>query len=276
MQKSIHNASFKTELAVQQIVNRLGYRINHSMLARIPGPGHTGLASPGDVYPIQSLPADQVNTYSAIEWIGYENDGFSATATPGWSGFADLGAAGTDFTKIVSTGSDLDTENTVLGNLYPGDVNNRPAIMFMGAPDYRTEANGTVYDYSALCMHQNNGCMFPVGIAGNTLTFHGGDRHVGQMKYTEFYQLAASAYAVVPENPHDVDGVDTWDLYFYSNYQPWEGENYTIRTGRLLARDVSVFRFKKETNAIRVKICVTQPIGDGAHTSICKEKAAIR
>jgi prepilin-type N-terminal cleavage/methylation domain-containing protein len=276
MQRSIHNASFKSELAIQSITNRLSYRIDKSMMAR--KPSATNLVIGTDVYPMQALPADQIDTFTALEWIGYENDGFSAykksKRKSGWSGFVDLNQS--DFTKIVSIGSNMKFEKHILNNLYQSK--NSAAVMFLGTPTFREEPDGTLHDYSTTCMHQQNGCMFPVTLAKNKLTFDPTttSRHNGEMKYTEFYKLAASAYAVVPEEGKILDGVNVWNLYLYSNYQPWEGENYTNGTKTLLARNVSVFRFSKETNSVRIKLCSTEAIGDGAHISICKEKAAIR
>ncbi len=272
MQKAIHNANFKTELAVNSIANRLAYRINVSMVAR--KPGQTGNTIGTDIYDLISIPPSMQKIFTILEWINYENDGFKTANPPGWSAFADLNAS--SFTSIQSTGSALDTENTILGNL---QITNNPAIMFLSSSGiYRNDTNAS---YTASCMYQAGGCMFPVSLGGTTLTFQGGDRALGQMQYSEFYQLAASAYAVVPvvdtSIGGSINGIPVWDLYLYSNYQPWAGENYTnARNKSLLAKNVSVFRFKQEPSSARIKICSIEQIGDGTQISICKEKAVIR
>jgi prepilin-type N-terminal cleavage/methylation domain-containing protein len=268
MQKAIHNASFKTELVANSIANRLAYRIDTSVVAR--KPGQTGNTIGTDIYGLITIPDAQKKFFTILEWVNYENDGFTFTGTPGWSAFSDLNSS--SFDTISSPGSDFTTENIILGNLgYTGN----PAIMFMGGSGiYRTDTNAS---YGVACTYQSAGCMFPVTLAGTTLTFAGGDRSAGNMKYSEFYQLAASAYAVVPSNPHTINGINVWDLFLHSNYQPWDGENYTGATRQsLLARDVSVFRFKQEPNSVRIKICSVQQIGDTKHIAICKEKAVIR
>ena len=268
MQKAIHNASFKTELVVNTVANRLAYRIDTSVVARRPGQVANVIAA--DIYSLINIPPAQNTIFTILEWVNYENDGFTATGTPGWSGFADLNNS--TFATLSSPGSNFAVENTIRAEL--GFAGN-PAIMFMGGSGiYRTDTNNS---YDATCIYQSAGCMFPVALAGTTLTFSGGDRSAGNMQYSEFYQLAATAYAVVPSNPHTINGINVWDLYLHSNYQPWDGENYTGATRQsLLARDVSVFRFKQEPNSVRIKICSVQQIGDAKHIAICKEKAVIR
>lgn len=269
IQKAVHNASLKSELAINQIGNRLLYRIDKSMLAR--KPLSTGIVLDTDVYPVSSVPLAKVNDYTALEWIGYENDGLTMGFQPGWSGFCDLNASA--YANISTTGSQLTDEATVLDNLAGGTAG-KPAIIFKGPGEYRTGG-----DYAALCMYRNNGCIFPVNLptANTILTFSGeGDRVAGQMIYSEFYQLLASAYAVIPENEHTINGITVWDLMLYSNYQPWLGENHTNGTKSLLAKDVSVFRFKQESSSMRIKLCTVSQIGETQQVSTCKEKAVIR
>ena len=279
IQKAVHDASVKTELAINQLANRLVYRIDMSMLARKEGAAHLGLAD-ADAYAIQNLPLANVNDYPILEWIGYDNDGLSAYGRPAWSGFTDLNSS--TFATLKTTGSQLDKEGTIMSH-YTGSTTEGAAIIFLGDTDYRTD----VGSYAAKCMYRGNGCIFPITIsaAGETFNFHSGttndgDRLNGVMKYTEFYQLATSAFAVVPENEHKIEAgkieLKVHDLKFYYGYQPWEGENYTNGSNALLLENVSVFRFKKEPNSIRIKICVVERIGDTEHISICKEKAVIR
>ncbi len=269
IQRTLHNASLKSELAINQLANRLVYRVDKSMLAR--KPGNTGIVEGTDVYEIRDVPITEVNDFPALEWIAYEHDGFTSSALPGWSGFCDLNATVSDFDSISSTGSAFTTENTILNNLAGGTADN-PAIIFMGERTYRS---GLFYE--AIDMYHTNGSIFPVTLAGTTLTFTGGgDRVSGDMKYTEFYQLLASAYAVIPENQHTINGIDVWDLVLYSNYQPWLGDVYTDGSRSLLAKNISVFRFKQELSSIRIKLCTIEQITETEQISSCKEKAVIR
>ena len=101
------------------------------------------------------------------------------------------------------------------------------------------------------------------------------------MIYTEFYKYALSAFAIVPWHKHHLtgsSGLEVWDLNLTYGYQPWEGESYKDGKSSLLVRNVSVFRFIKETHNVRIKLCVVEKVGSGTddHYSICKEKAVIR
>ena len=270
MQKTVHNASIKTELAINQLANRLTYRIDRSMLAR--KPGQTGTATPGDVYPAGQVPIGNVNDYPILEWIGYDLDSLEAPATPAWNGYCDL--VRSSYTSLITPGSNVGqlSKFSYYGNSH--------AVVFAGNSDYRMTPTPASGHYQAQCMYQTNGCIFPVTTAGTDrfdFVNGKGDRVAGDMRYTEFYRLAASAFAVVPDDaPHQVGNVDTWDLHLHYDYHPWDGENYLDGKQSMLLRNVSVFRFRKEANSIRIKLCVVEPTAIGDQISICKEKAVIR
>jgi len=270
VQRAVHTASIKTELAINQLANRLANRIDMSMLARLPST--TGYSSPANVYPIRNVPLSNINQYRALEWIGYDNDSFSATNPPVWSGFVDLNDS--SFTNLITPGSQLTMLKTIHDNLAGGTADN-PALIFIGANDYK---QGT--PYGTLCMYSNNGCISPLDwpTVDQLLPFTAGvgNRTNGDMFYTEMYQLVSSAYAIIPEVAPDINGVNVWNLKFYYNYQPWLGEIYTDGNNAMLLENVSVFRFKQEQNSIRIKLCVLEKIGSTSQISICKEKAVIR
>ena len=273
VQAATHKSSIKSELAINQIANRLLYRIDKSLIARIPGQYGTTLVT--DVYPVNQVPItglNNVDKYTALEWIASENDGFTQSNQPTWSGFTDL--AQSTYDDLITTGSKLTNETTVLDNLAGTSPAGNPAIIF-NTDEYRTGQN-----YDTLCMYRQgaNGCIFPVTINNDTnLSFTGGgDRVAGQMKYSEFYTLAASAYAIVPENNTTINGISVWDLVLYSNYQPWLGDAYNNGSRSVLVRNVSVFRFKQELNSIRIKLCTIAQLSTTDQIATCKEKAVIR
>ena len=272
IQRAMHRAGLKTELAVSQIANRLAYRINWSLRG-------SNVANTATM-PLNQIDSTNANDFPVLEWIGYDNDGFSAKNPPGWSGFVDLDPARTNFSQLYSPGSDTTFEGTVLSNLMGAYLGN-PAIYFMDSYSYGVDGGGVSHDYSTACMYATgaNSCMFPISSSGpRVITFNAsGDRGAGMMKYTEFYQLAASAYAVAPENHHTLStGLGVWDLMLHSHYQPWDGGTFPSNgISNLLLKNVSVFRFNQTGDSIRVKICSAEVIGN-QNISICKEKAVIR
>ena len=281
-QRTVHNASIKSELAISQIANRLLYRIDRSVVAR--KPGQFGNTYGTDLFPLREVPNDgSENDYKILEWIGYDNDSFSTSNRPGWSGYCNVN--GSNFTTLSTPGTYGGTALSKLKNYYGAQSG---AVVFSGWPDYRTDAGVGGGSYLATCMFETggNGCIFPVtNLGGDSADFIAGkgDRQAGRMIYTEFYKYALTAFAVVPENEHYLtgsSGLKVWDLKLYYGYQPWEGENYKSANteSSLILQNVSVFRFIKETNNVRIKLCVVEKVGSGSsdHYSICKEKAVIR
>ena len=267
LQKAKHSSSEKVELALEQIANRLLYRIDFSL---------RGKKIDGTALPLSqiTLITPNRNDYVNLEWISYDNDGFASTNIPSWSGFVDLDPGVTDFNKIKSTGSNFAFENIIM-TAKTGSANNG-AILFTDTAYYRN--NGADIAYNTNCLYQLNGCLFPVVLAGDIATFTGaGDRVAGEMIYSEYYQLATSAYTIDSVNNGVVSnaGDSLFDLELVSNYQPWLGEGDVAGDRSLIARNVSVFRFIQENATIRLKLCVTENIHNKDITT-CREKAVIR
>ncbi len=273
MQRAVHRAGVKTELAVNLLANRLTDRIDRSLIARRPPDAtgaYTGNTYGTDLYPAGEVPIDKVDIFRMLEWIGYDHDSFNLRSLPAWNGYCDINNS--TFSTLVTPSSRL-TDLNLTSGYYLGS--NKPAVVFRGTPHYK-DTNGS---YRADCMYTSNGCIFPVQAASDTqLNFTGGgDRTAGAMVYSESYRLANSAFAVVPTNEHNISGTPTWDLELRYGYQPWLGENHKDNATRtLLLRNVSVFRFRKEINSIRIKLCTIERIATGSTISLCKEKAVIR
>jgi len=285
-QRAIHDASIKTELAVNQLANRLTYRMRDTLLAR--KPGSLGTVAGTDFFPARSVPVAKRNKFNALEWISYDNDTFSNTQIPGWSGYCDLNAS--TFSNLSTPGS---TPSTLLQPTHYGAWW-KTALRFM--TNNYAETPIQTFSYNESCLYSNfftpPGCMFPSIKYSNNILFYGGglrrnpfgsnppapNRLGGNLVYNEFYQLARSAFAVVPvpSTPKKINGIPVFDLVLYWGYQPWWGDDYTKGKSSTLIKNVSVFRFKKETSAIRIKICSVEQIGKTEQISICKEKAIIR
>lgn len=269
-QKATNAAAVKSEIAVEQIANRLSYAVPWSVVYK--NPNNTGIVQIGDAD--ENDQADRV-----IEWIGTDGDGFEATGTPGWSGYCDV--QNSTRTLCPTPGSSLDNIGAVVTNL--GGAGLSDAIVLFKTDN--CAPGGVRYSPDTMGMNgeaYNNTCAFAMtGSAGTSLAMPNTPKVTADM-----YSVAWSAYALVPVNERDInqDGTnDVFDLELRYGYQPWRGENFnTAGIGRqVIATNVSVFKAAQNPvskNDIRIKICIKQPIGGGAtdFISVCKEKAVIR
>jgi len=248
VQRAIHRASTKAELAAMQIANRLTYRISDSVIGRQPG---------GNYLPLDEVPDD---SYTTLEWIAYDNDSFSAQTTPGWSGYSDISDNNNSTRTNISTpGSDLDgSMATIIGNL-GGNVATDLALIFAGH-----EYNSTM-NYNAECMgFTNSTCIFTPTVSDTTNLTIADNGSTILMR--DQYKLAWTAYALVPVG-------NTLRLRY--NYQPWNGIQSAAGSESILVDNFVSFRFKGNGDTVRFKLCIQEPISD-QNVTICKEKAVIR
>lgn len=280
LQRATHRASLKTELAAQQIANLLSYRIPGTTLARNP-------ANLSDNRLVSDPTDANDTTHTLLEWIGADNDGFSAALLPPWNGFCDVAAS--DQNKIITPGSKLRKASTIFSNLANGAVH--PAIFFR-----KHDINKWVYSYDKTtvttkyieALKANNApgclgmvssdasCVSTVEIKNNEkLRFYNTTSTSNPHKViSEHYKLAWTAYAVRPVD--NANGL--FDLWLYYNYRPWEGTRlttagYTTIPHATIITNVSVFKFAESGNTLRFKICAQENIGEDYNITICKEKA---
>ena len=260
-QRAVYNVSTKTELAINQIVNRLSYSVVDSAIAK----------NPTNATQFKLLTELNVGTDGALtmlEWIGYDNDSFAADATPYWSGVANYENASN--TLFNSPGSALNNADTIINNLSNDEVgftkSNHPAVVFQPRTGKRDTINGE-------CMglvDGNTSCIYAVGRNSNAqFSF---DNTAKAKIITERYKLVWSAYALVPVQ--QANGL--YDLNLYYNYQPWLGETYNNGSMSTLISNVSVFKFTQSGGIIQLKLCASEDIGQAFKISACKEKAIIR
>jgi len=248
VQRAIHRASTKAELAAMQIANRLTYRISDSVIGR---------KIDGTYLPLDEVPD---GNYTTLEWIAYDNDSFSSQTTPGWSGYSDISDNNNSTRTNISTpGSDLDGHMaTIIGNL-GGDTTTDLALIFAGH-----EYNSTM-NYNAECMgFTNSTCIFKPTVSDATNLTIADDGSTILMR--DQYKLAWTAYALVPVG-------NTLRLRY--NYQPWNNDVSTDGSESILVDNFVSFRFKGNGDTVRFKICIQEPISD-QNVTICKEKAVIR
>jgi len=281
-QNAIYKVSTKTEIVANQIVNRLTYAIEESAVIKtntfdFNSSSHTNLGI--DWKKMNNI--NDTDNFAIIEWIGYDNDSFSAGAIPYWSGVANYNISNT--LSLVSPGSNFNKANIIISNLSNQKVDlsglkKSPAIIFpyVDKPEPNNYKHNYPYgseEYPPKCMgliDDNTSCIFKVKInTQNILDFIADKPKV----IAERYKLVWSAYALVPVKKSN----GLYDLYLYYNYQPWENENFKDNGSKsLLLTNMSVFKFTQNGGSIQFKICATENIGADYNISTCKEKVIIR
>jgi len=274
-QKALYTVTKKTELAVMQIANRLTYRIQGTTISK-------DLNNPGIVRGVNWIRLDEIpandNNYTTIEWIGYDYSSFTADNNKSlWSGVSDYERASRD--SIDTVGSTLSRVDTIIQRVSGGEVGltgvgvNRPAVIFSQKDKKYINAVGGEYSPECMGMIDNNDrdCIFRVSRNGDSnLTFLNNKAKIA----TERYKLAWSAYALVPiRKPNGL-----LDIFLYHNYQPWEGEQYTsvANNRKVLATNVSVFKFTENGGNIQFKLCIRERISAENNITSCKDKAIIQ
>jgi len=239
----------QSEAAVKQIANRLQYRIKDSTIAR-------NTITSNLIEPIGNNSGDE----NVLEWIGIDVDGWhgsgAGSTAPDWSGFIDLQASPADGSYLVSPGTT--SIPTALGN---------PAIFFIGS---NVDLNGTAFGWNrTTVMPGQADDMHPVTltVGTNRLASPNIADFTGEDVY-EYYELAQSAYAVSLEAGGN--------LYFYYNYQPWNGvraQDVAATTKSLIMENVKSFKFTSMGDIMVIQVCVSDSniTGVGEY-AICKEK----
>lgn len=253
--RAINRLQAQTELVLDQIAKRLTYRIKPSVIAR----------NDGNFSDYVFLP-NANNTYKILEWIGKDNEGFRGIKNPGWSGFIDLDSIDTNKTQIKTSGSELNTTNDIIEALSYDTVSldnpakKRPAILFKGQSSFDKAQYGW----------NNVDGNYTIRVSSDLVTANDIihlDENITEM--FEQYDLAWSAYAIVPEGNNSND----FNLTLYYNYQPWEDNNYTDGSKSVLIEHASTFRFTQIGETIRMKLCIHDNNQSGNYDfAFCKER----
>lgn len=165
-QRGQHRASVKTQLALNQIVNRLRYAIPNTIVRR------AGLGGAAENMHLGEATASNQDDYTVLQWVAADGDSFEAITSaadrrPGWSGFCDLTAS--TQTSIVSRGSNFTLYNAVQGN-------------------FGGNGNFAIYFPEDLTAYISTG-------AGETITIA-----PAATRIVERYKLARTSYALSVEN----------------------------------------------------------------------------
>jgi prepilin-type N-terminal cleavage/methylation domain-containing protein len=258
----------QSEVAVNEIANRLEYRIKESPIARV-----SKTSTP--------IPLTQATTglgASVLEWVSVDREGWlGETNTPLWSGFIDVNSPSATSNLLISPQTDLTKLDALIKKLSPSNTGvNQSALYFIGGTGNPIDGFG----WSGAVISQDQ-FLHPIQASGNNFTSSIAADFSGAEVY-EFYQLAWSAYAIVFE---DSDGDGHGDLVLYYDYQPWLGETLSNHASHeILMQNVTTFAFKAEGNVISVQVCVSDEDlfnadEDNDNTtgsySVCKEKTVL-
>jgi len=253
--RSINKLQFQTELVLDQIAKRLTYRIKDSTIGEDNNSNYVPLP-------------DANSSYTILAWIGKNYEGFlgesnGSRVVPGWSGFVDLDSNETNATQIKTSGSHLDYARDIINALSYGDINistttgPNAVLIFKGKDDY----NVSKYGWNGSGTNDAN---YTYNIEVNSTDV----LKLNKLVTTAYeqYDLAWSAYALVPEGSSD-----DFNLTLKYNFQPWDGETYNDGNSSVLMEHVSTFKFIQIGETIRIKLCIRDDRTGGDY-GFCKEK----
>jgi Tfp pilus assembly protein PilE len=254
----------KSAYVVEFLATRLQYRIKNSVIAREDKDQSTYTAI-GNV--------DNTKTYTVLEWVQSDIEGFRGVSQPYWSAIADIDAGNS--TTLVSPETNTSSVNDQILYLSYGKSNvTDTALYFIGS---NNDIDGYGWDGNALT--DQTGVMHPVKDDSSDSRYfiprEGGTQNSNAFSNDvyEYYKLAWTANAVTIEEYDDATGMG--NLYFYYNYQPWDGEHIRSTTSSdiervLLMKNVSTFKFLALGSILKIQICTKSDLIE--EYSLCKEK----
>jgi len=246
--------------SLEFIASRLQYRIKNSVIARYGNNPHLNLSNFSSISSI-----DDTKTYSVLEWVSTDIDGYRGTTTPTWSGIIDLNNTAADKDTLISPQTDTGAISNLINILSHGDSTiNNAAIYFVGS---NSNLNG--YGWNGAITDQSQ-VMHPIkAISGaaniNRFSPRGGD--FSGIDVYEYYKLTWTANAVVIENN---TAKHRFELAFYFDYQPWDGQNYKSGKRVVIMENISTFQFTAIGSIMKIQICAKTLIPK--EYSLCKEK----
>jgi len=262
-----HELQSTSEQTVEFIAARLQNRIKDSVIARTTPP-----TTPPTFFPVQQ--SSGANTYTVLEWIASDVDGFRGTTKPLWSGIIDLENSSSSTTVLVSPETNTTASNTLITTLSNSQTTlNDAALYFIGS---NNDLDG--YGWNGTAIADQNSVMHPitsVAGAGNENKFAPAVGNFSGVDVYEYYKLSWTANAVVMENYDTTTNMG--DLYFYHNYQPWNGDKYYDNNDSnhksLIMKNVSTFQFISIGAMMKIQVCTKSTLVE--EYSLCKEKTVL-
>ncbi|MCZ6150615.1 prepilin-type N-terminal cleavage/methylation domain-containing protein [Campylobacter ureolyticus] len=251
--KIVDEVEDKTQLALDQIASRLSDRVKQATIGR----------KSSDTNNIVLVYDSRLeHDHDILEWIGQSTQsrnlaGANVDESIGWSGFLDMGIYEDD--KDILIGGTLPATRRVINSISRGGDQNL-AMIFQGISTIRENGygfrRGENPDKIMVFNMPNNGARITLA-----RDYVGGE-------ISDRYQIAHSAYAIVPENGN---------LYLYYDYRPWIGQTYRNGRKSLLVENITLFRFRGfSASGMDLKLCVNAGAENHGVTDnrfvVCKTK----
>jgi prepilin-type N-terminal cleavage/methylation domain-containing protein len=236
--------------ATEFMSGRLQYRIKDSIIAR---------KSDGNFDALSDASGDD---YIGIEWVQTDMEGFRGITKPFWSGIIDLDAVEHNTTTLISPETNTTAINDhIIDPLSYGTKNiSDAALYFIGA---NNDIDG--YGWDANAITDQTKVIHPIKAGEEIYQFISNtpDGDFSGIDIYEFYKLTWTANALI---------LDGENLYFYYNYQPWNGDKYSDGEKALLAEHVKTFRTMAIGSVIKIQLCIGSDLIKDGEYALCKEK----
>ena len=230
--KIVDEVEDKTQLALDQIASRLSDRVKQATIGR-------KSSNRDDFVLVYDSRLQQ--DHDILEWIGQSTQsrnlaGANVDSSIGWSGFLDIRMY--ESSKRILIGGRLPAARSVINSVSRGGDQNL-SMIFQGIETTKEVGYGFRGENPDKIM------VFNMPSSGAEITLA---REYMGGQISDRYQIAHSAYAIVPENGN---------LYLYYDYRPWIGQTYQNGKKSLLVENITLFRFRGfSASGMDLKLCV--------------------
>ena len=230
--KIVDEVEDKTQLALDQIASRLSDRVKQATIGR-------KSSNRDDFVLVYDSRLQQ--DHDILEWIGQSTQsrnlaGANVDSSIGWSGFLDIRMY--ESSKRILIGGRLPAARSVINSVSRGGDQNL-SMIFQGIETTKEVGYGFRGENPDKIM------VFNMPSSGAEITLA---REYNGGQISDRYQIAHSAYAIVPENGN---------LYLYYDYRPWIGQTYQNGKKSLLVENITLFRFRGfSASGMDLKLCV--------------------
>ena len=231
--KVVDEVEDKTKLALDQIASRLSDRVKQATIGR-------KSSNPNNIVLVYDSRLE--HDHDILEWIGQSTQsrnlaGANVDQSIGWRGFLDMGRY--EGSKAILIGGRLSAAMNVINSISRGG-NQNLAMIFQGISTNKENGYG-------FRENENPDKIMVFNMPSSGARIALARDYMGR-EISDRYQIAHSAYAIVPENGN---------LYWYYDYRPWIGQTYRNGRKSLLVENITLFRFRGfSASGMDLKLCV--------------------